>query len=99
VLGLGNEIVNDLERANDPKIAAQLLVAFLKDHELQILEALAADDLPEARCLVNGGSHGFERFEDAFKRGDGVCLKRPSGIGSALVVKNNDSHNICERSS
>jgi peptidoglycan L-alanyl-D-glutamate endopeptidase CwlK len=72
VLGLGDGLVREPERANDPKIAAQLLAAFLKDHEVEILEALAADDLKKARKLVNGGSHGFDRFKDAFERGERV---------------------------
>ncbi|HRD34435.1 MAG TPA: peptidoglycan-binding protein [Rhodocyclaceae bacterium] len=69
-LGLGETLVDDPERASEPLLAARLLVAFLKDKERQIKEALLADDLRRARRLVNGGSHGLERFSDAFRRGE-----------------------------
>ena len=46
-----------------------ILAQFLKTKEAAIRTALTAGDLLAARRLVNGGSHGFTRFEDAFKRG------------------------------
>ena len=42
---------------------------FLKNKEAAIRTALAAGNLRRARKLVNGGSHGFDRFEDAFNKG------------------------------
>ena len=69
-LGLGNQLANDPEIANDPAIAGKLLAAFLKDKERAIKEALIIDDLRLARRLVNGGSHGLDRFVDAFRIGD-----------------------------
>ena len=69
-LGLGNQLANDPELANDPAIAGKLLAAFLKDKERAIKEALIIDDLRLARRLVNGGSHGLDRFVDAFRIGD-----------------------------
>jgi len=71
-IGLGNQLVNEPELASDPKVAGQLLAAFLKDKELRIKEALLEGDLRTARRLVNGGSHGLDRFEDAFRRGQEV---------------------------
>jgi peptidoglycan hydrolase-like protein with peptidoglycan-binding domain len=65
-IGLGDGLIENPELANDPKIAAQLLVEFLKDKEAQIRMALAADNLTEARKLVNGGSNGLADFEDAY---------------------------------
>src|ERR1700722_1230351 len=53
VIGLGGRLIENPELANDPQIAAQLLAEFLKDKEAQIRAALAADDLTEARKLVN----------------------------------------------
>jgi len=69
LLGLGDDLVTDPDLANDPIIAAQLLTAFLKDKEDDILAALSNNDLRKARKLVNGGSHGLDRFQDAFNRG------------------------------
>jgi putative chitinase len=67
---LGKDLVENPELANDPTIAGRLLATFLKDKERQIKEALVEHDLKTARKLVNGGSHGLRRFEDAFSRGD-----------------------------
>lgn len=68
-LGLGSRLADEPELASDPAIAGRLLAAFLKDKEIAIKQALLADDLRQARRLVNGGSHGLERFTDAFRRG------------------------------
>ena len=69
VLGLGSQLVDNPDLANDPVIAAQLLAAFLKSKEDKIRQALEASDLATARKLVNGGSHGLADFSDAFNRG------------------------------
>jgi putative chitinase len=69
-IGLGNQLVDNPELANDPAIAAKLLASFLKDKERAIKEALLENDLKAARKLVNGGSHGLDRFTDAFTIGD-----------------------------
>ncbi len=67
---LNKDLIKNPALANDPTIAGQLLATFLKDKERQIKEALVEHDLRRARKLVNGGSHGLDRFEDAFNRGD-----------------------------
>jgi peptidoglycan L-alanyl-D-glutamate endopeptidase CwlK len=69
---LGFDLVADPEQANDSKIASKLLAAFLKDQEAPIREALARDDLAEARKLVNGGRHGLAEFTDAYRRGQAL---------------------------
>ena len=72
LIGLDDQLTKKPELANDPKIAAQLLAAFLKGKERQIKEALLDNDLRTARRLVNGGSHGLDRFSDAYTRGDAL---------------------------
>jgi len=67
---LGKDLINNPALANDPTLAGQLLATFLKDKERQIKEALVEHDLRRSRKLVNGGSHGLDRFEDAFNRGE-----------------------------
>jgi predicted chitinase len=69
-IGLGNQLLDDPELANEPEIAAKLLASFLKTKEQQIRKALLAGDLKTARRLVNGGSHGLEEFTQAFKTGE-----------------------------
>jgi peptidoglycan L-alanyl-D-glutamate endopeptidase CwlK len=71
-LGLGRQLVDHPDLANDPAIAAQLLSSFLKDKERAIKEALLEKDLQLARKLVNGGNHGLERFTEAFNIGDAL---------------------------
>jgi peptidoglycan L-alanyl-D-glutamate endopeptidase CwlK len=71
-LGLGRQLVDHPGFANDPAIAAQLLGSFLKGKERAIKEALLEKDLKWARKLVNGGSHGLERFTEAFNIGDAL---------------------------
>lgn len=71
-IGLGDQLLDNPELANDSKVAAALLASFLKAKERQIKEALVAGDLRRARRLVNGGSHGLERFEDCWRRGAGI---------------------------
>ncbi len=69
-IGLADRLMEEPDLANDPETAAKLLAAFLKSKEVQIKEALIEGDLRTARKLVNGGSHGLDRFSDAFHIGD-----------------------------
>ena len=64
----GSLLLNCPDLANDPKIAALLLAAFLADKREKIRSAMQSGDLRRARRLVNGGSHGLDRFEDAVRR-------------------------------
>ncbi len=73
-IGLGEQLLNRPELANDPALAATLLAAFLKDKEKAIREALLVDDLRTARRLVNGGSHGLDRFVSAFRTGQKLIV-------------------------
>lgn len=69
-IGLGRRLVDDPTLANQPDIAAKILAFFLKRKERRIKEALLAGDLRAARRLVNGGSHGLDRFTDAYRIGE-----------------------------
>jgi putative chitinase len=71
-LGLGTQLVDHPDLANDPTLAAKLLSSFLKAKERAIKEALLEHDLRSARKCVNGGSHGLERFAEAFTIGDAL---------------------------
>jgi len=67
---IGVDLVSNPARANDPATAANILAFFLKRREGKIRDALKAGDLKQARKLVNGGSHGLDRFTDAFRIGE-----------------------------
>jgi len=66
---IGKPLLKKPDLASDPAIAATLLATFLGDRERQIKESLLDGDFAGARRLVNGGSHGLDRFVDAYKRG------------------------------
>jgi peptidoglycan L-alanyl-D-glutamate endopeptidase CwlK len=68
-LGLGNQLLDQPELANQPDIAARILACFLKDKENTIRQALVRGDYAAARKAVNGGTHGLEAFEMAFSVG------------------------------
>jgi hypothetical protein len=68
-IGLGDQLIENPDLANDPAIAARLLASFLKTHEERIRAALTAGNLREARRLVNGGSHGLDAFTSAYHTG------------------------------
>jgi hypothetical protein len=63
-LGIDLESTPDL--ANAPEVAAVLLASFLADRADAMRKALLADDHAAARKLVNGGSHGLDRFKEVF---------------------------------
>lgn len=69
-LGMDDMLLREPERANEPAIAGRILGLFLADRQLSIKEALLESDLRRARRLVNGGLHGYERFRDAYRRGE-----------------------------
>jgi peptidoglycan hydrolase-like protein with peptidoglycan-binding domain len=68
-VGLGDQLLQTPDAANDPVIAARILAAFLKDHEGEIRNALARGDMAAARKAVNGGTHGLDQFQIAFQKG------------------------------
>lgn len=75
---LGDQLIENPDLANEPDIAARLLASFLKTHEARIRAALAQGDLPEARRLVNGGSHGIEAFTAAYNTGLSLLPNLPT---------------------
>jgi predicted chitinase len=64
---LGVDLVGDPDQANEPVLAGRILACFLYNKRAQIRAAVTAGDLRAARRLVNGGSHGLDRFESAFE--------------------------------
>lgn len=76
-IGMGNQLIENPDLANDPGIAARLLASFLKTHEERIRAALTSNDLREARRLVNGGSHGLDAFTAAYTTGLALLATEP----------------------
>jgi len=69
-IGLGTQLIENPDLANDPLIASRLLASFLKAKERAIKEALLDRNFKLARRLVNGGSHGLDKFKDTFLKGE-----------------------------
>jgi peptidoglycan L-alanyl-D-glutamate endopeptidase CwlK len=67
---LGQPLEDEPDLANVPRTAAQILAAFLADKRSAAKYAIFGRDLAFARKLVNGGTHGFDRFEVAFLTGE-----------------------------
>jgi putative chitinase len=64
------DLIANPELANRPDIAADLLALFIGDRQLSIKDALLHGNFQAARRLVNGGTHGLDRFVDAYRIGD-----------------------------
>jgi predicted chitinase len=60
-------LIDNPDSACAPEVAACLLAAYLNANREKLSKALAADDLKAARKVVNGGSHGLERFSETFR--------------------------------
>ena len=71
-ISLGRRLSSDPDLANEPEHAAALLSVFLKDKEMPIKEALMHGELATARRLVNGGSHGLNRFTETYRHGESL---------------------------
>lgn len=69
-LGLGDQLLHEPQRANQPAIAARVLARFLKDRELKIKRALLERDFALARRVVNGGRHGLDEFTASYLAGE-----------------------------
>jgi peptidoglycan L-alanyl-D-glutamate endopeptidase CwlK len=69
-LDLGDLLLREPERANEPLTAARVLARFLKDREIKIKRALLERDFALARRYVNGGRHGLAEFTQSFLAGE-----------------------------
>ena len=60
-------LLDNPDSACAPEVAGCLLAAYLNANRGKLSEALADDDLKAARRIVNGGSHGLDRFSETFR--------------------------------
>ena len=68
-IGLGDQLVQYPNLANDPSIAASILAQTLKSQETRLRSALAQGDLRTARKIWVGGSSGLDAFIQAYNTG------------------------------
>ena len=64
---IGIDLLGNPDWANAPEVASLLLASYLADHAPAMRKALAAGNHAAARKLVNGGSHGLDRFKSVFE--------------------------------
>src|SRR5262245_21722340 len=74
---IGVDLMKDPDLANAPEIAAALLAQFLSACAGPMRKALAAKNFGAARKLVNGSSHGLDRFRDVFDRAVSIAAPTP----------------------
>ena len=60
-------LVDNPDSACAPEIAACLLAAYLNANRERLAKALDQNNLRAARKVVNGGSHGLDRFSETFR--------------------------------
>ena len=71
-IGLGDRLVEEPDFAKDAEITSKLLASFIKDKEPRIRAALDENALAQTRKFLNGGSHGLDRFTEAYRKGEEV---------------------------
>lgn len=69
---MGLPLEDKPELISHPIVSARALALFIKNKQDKIEFALANSDLKMARKLVNGGSHGLERFQNAYVSGQKI---------------------------
>ncbi len=84
---LGLDLTSNADLANAPEVAALLLARFLADRADAMREALARGSFAAARKLVNGGTHGLERFKEVFSIADTIWPVALAGGKSGTRVE------------
>jgi peptidoglycan L-alanyl-D-glutamate endopeptidase CwlK len=77
-LGLGNELVENPEKANDPEVAAKIAVAYIKTKEKRVRILLEQNDLKTLLRQLQGGSTNLDQFIKTFVQGRTLIKKAPS---------------------
>jgi hypothetical protein len=84
---LSVDLLNNPDLANQPEVAALILASFLHGKRTAMKVALRANDLRAVRKLVNGGSHGLERFKSVFTLAQTAWQLAPTVLGAGRVRK------------
>jgi len=70
-------LADNPDSACAPEVAACLLAAYLDANRAKLDTALAKNDLKAARKIVNGGSHGLERFSETYLKAQQAWAAKP----------------------
>lgn len=82
-------LADNPDSACAPEVAACLLAAFLDANREKLAKALSKNDLKAARKVINGGSHGLERFSETVHMAQemwGASVSPPVGAKSRAAA-------------
>lgn len=86
---IGCDLLANPELANAPEIAALLLAVYLRSQAKRLRNAVTQGDLAAARKVVNGGTHGLDRFSSVFalarQAWAGVPSAATAGVGAGDI--------------
>lgn len=81
-------LADNPDSACAPEVAACLLAAFLDANLERLNKALDKDDLKAARKVINGGSHGLERFSETYRKAQSLWgMAAPVGVGKKAMAR------------
>jgi predicted chitinase len=79
-------LADNPDSACAPEVAACLLAAYLDANRAKLDTALAKNDLKAARKVVNGGSHGLERFSETYLKAQQAWAAKPLAGGARAAA-------------
>ncbi len=84
---LGIDLLSNPDLANAPEVAAMLLATFLAHRADAMRAALAEGKYLAARKMVNGGSHGLDRFKNVFDLAQRVWPLQAPRVGAGAAAR------------
>lgn len=88
---LGIPLESTPDNACAPEVAACLLACYLHVNRERLHKALAKDDLKAVRKVVNGGSHGLDRFSETFRMAQTLWGEAKALVGAVNKVAPDES--------
>jgi len=76
-VGLGDELVTNPEKMNDPDIAAKILVEFIYEHKDKMLSAMKDQNYTQLLRIINGGTSRLDTFQKSFSDAESQIEKKP----------------------
>jgi len=83
---IGVDLIADPDRALDPKIAAEILAIYFRDHKIPALAA--AGKWETVRRKVNGGLNNWARFLSYVQELSRVCMSTSVDTAAIAVAEN-----------
>ena len=94
---LGIDLTSNADLANAPEVAAMLLATFLAHRADPMRAALAEGKYLAARKMVNGGSHGLDRFTNVFDLAKQVWPIPEPQVGVSATARKRSTPHISKK--